>query len=217
MSALTKQELDDLSAVAYDALLSGMDMSELRDDLALDEDDFKAVLVHMYDAKAEEVRNRPTEHVYVQYIIDQCRNLGDLTKVISEFKTTRQHSAMVSAIKARSDIQDKIIERGQQFGIIAKAPEGGGQLVAGIVIAELTNTELKQAIMRELKEAQRFMTEYGDTNFIDVKVSEVHRGPALPPADLDEMHPTDTAAEPTDKPKVKVKKKQRLRIGGSDV
>lgn len=189
-----------------------MEASEVREDLALNEEDFRAVLVHMFDAKAEEVRNRPTEHVYVQYIIDQCKNIADLTKLIAEFKTTRQHSSMVSAIKARSDIQDKIIDRGQQFGVIASSPERPGQLVAGIVIAELTNEELKKTILRELKQAQKMMDDFGDVNFIDVPVTEIHRGPALPPAEMAELSPSEEASEPAAKP-VK-RKKQRVRIGG---
>lgn len=212
MTSLTKKELEELAQVAFDALVSGMDASELRDELALDEDDLKAVLVHMFDAKAEELRNRPTEHVYVQYVIDQCRNIVDLTKLIGEFKTTRQHSAMVSAIKARSDIQDKMIERGQEFGVIAKPTERNGPLVAGIVIAELTNNELKQTIVRELKEVQRMMAQFGDANIIDVEVSELHRGPALPAADLATLHPEQPDIEPEPKPKAK-RKKQRMRIG----
>jgi hypothetical protein len=208
--SLSNEEVSDLAELAYDALLSGMDADEVRDDLALNEDDFKAVLVHMFDAKAEEVRSKPTEHVYVQYIIDQCKNIADLTKLVGEFRTTRQHSAMVSAIKARSDIQDKIIERGQQFGIIASAPERQGQLVAGIVIAELTNMELKQTIMRELKETNRMMEQFGDRPFIDVEAGEIHRGPALPPAELSELTPEES--EPVPKPK---RKKQRVRIGAT--
>jgi hypothetical protein len=208
--ALSTEEVSDLAELAYEAMLSGMDANEVRDDLALSEDDFKAVLVHMFDAKAEEVRSKPTEHVYVQYVIDQCKNIADLTKIIGEFRTTRQHSAMVSAIKARSDIQDKIIERGQQFGIIASSPERPGQLVAGIVIAELTNQELKQTITRELKEANRMMEQYGDRPFIDVEVGEIHRGPALPPAELSELTPAEAEPAPLTKPK---RKKQRVRVG----
>lgn len=211
--SLPADQLADLAELAHEAMLSGMDTAEIRDDLALSEEDFKSVLVHMFDAKAEEVRNKPTEHVYVQYIIDQCKNLADLTKLVTEFRSTRQHSAMVSAIKARSDIQDKIINRGQEFGIIAKTPERTGQLVAGIVIAELTNIELRQAIVRELKTANDMMSAHGETSFIDIEIGPVHRGPALPAADLGEMHPVIDAEVVAAKPKRK--KKQRVRVGGT--
>lgn len=212
MASLSSEELDDLATLAWDALMTGVEGEELRDSLALDEEDFSAVLTRMFDAKASEVRNKPTEHVYVQYILDQGRNIADLTTLVQDFKKTRQHSAMVSAIKARSDIQDKILQRGQEFGLIASAQDGKGLLLAGIMIQELTNDELRRAVVRELRDINTMMKDSGDADFIDVEVKEIHRGPALPPEDMGELEAPKVEPLPI-KPKKK-KKKQRVRIGG---
>jgi hypothetical protein len=215
--SLTKKELGALSDLAYEAFVGGLSSEDVRDSLALPEDEFKLVLIHMFDTKAEEVRTRPTEHTYVQYVIDQHRNISDLTTIIGHYETTRNHSAMVSAIKARSDIQSKVLNQGQEFGIVASSPEENGNLVAGVVVTEMTNVDLKTALLRELSEAKRMMSEFGDSDFSRVEIGELHRGPALPPApevvvDRSKKIGKDPSA-PKPKPK---KKKQRFRIATSD-
>jgi hypothetical protein len=208
---LSASEIDGLAELAYDSLTSGVSAEDVRDTLALSEEDFKQCLVRMFEVQAEAVRTRPTEHVYVQYVIDQLRNIVDLTDIISDFKNTKQHSAIVSAIKARSDIQDKILMKGQEFGIIVPSPVSGRSLVAGMVIEELSNKQLKKTILRELKAASEAMDDFGEVSFVDIEPGAIHRGPALPPPDVvsEEQVPADVS------PKKKVKKKkQRLRVGG---
>lgn len=208
MASLSPEEVSELAIVAHEAFLEGQAGEDIREGFGLDHDSFREVLTKMFDAQATEVRGRPTEHVYVQYVIDQCRNIADLTKLIGKFQTTSSHSAMVSAIRARSDIQDKVLERGQEFGIIAKEPEKSGALIAGIVIADLSNPQLKQTVVRELANVRKMMLDTGDIDFMDIEVGPIHRGPSapLPPivAEVKVMAPTQA----------RKKKKQRIRIVG---
>lgn len=213
--SLTKHDLSELADLAYEAFITGLTGEDVRDSLGLPDEDFKTVLVHMFDAKAEEVSARPTEHTYVQYIIDQVRNITDLTTIVGHYETTRNHAAMVSAIKARSDIQDKILDRGQQFGIVASAPEQSGGLIAGVVVTEMTNRDLRSSLLRELSEAKRMMAEFGDIDFASIEVGKIHRGPALPPAPEVVVDRSKKPTADSSKSKAATKKpKQRFRIAG---
>jgi hypothetical protein len=173
--------LEDAAAILFDALCTGITDAEAMDDLGVDRETYDAVKKKMFDVRAEEIRSMPTEHVFVQYILDQTANVRDLTAMIGEFRATKQYNAMVGAIRTRSDIQDKLITRGQEFGFIRKTPDRK-QIVAGIVITDMTNEQLKRAALRELREFKTMMEDAGDVDFLDVEAGEVHRGPALPPA-----------------------------------
>jgi hypothetical protein len=175
---LSPEELEAAAHVLFDALTSGIPDDDAMDELGVDEATYSRIKAKMFDLKAEEVRTKPTEHVYVQYMLDQAANIRDLTGMISEFKKTKQYNAMVGAIRTRADLQDRLIKQGQDFGLIQKSP-AQRQVVAGIVITEMTNVELKRAAMRELRTLSRLMESAGDVDFLDVEASEVHRGPAL--------------------------------------
>lgn len=174
------------------------------EELGVDEDTYIRIKAKMFDVKAEEIRTRPTEHVYVQYLLDQTLNIRDLTNMIGEFKSTKQYNAMVGAIRTRADLQDRMIKMGQDFGLIRKAPQQK-QIVAGIVIQELSNSELKRAALRELRTLNKLMEAEGDVDFLDVEANELHRGPALA---LPEPEP-EPRAKPAPKRK-KRKPKQRM-------
>jgi hypothetical protein len=118
-------------------------------------------------------------------MIDQMKNLKDLDGMIESFKTTKQYNAMVGAVRARSEILDKLIEKGQEFGLVHKMPDRK-EIVAGILVADLTNKELKQMITAELSNLNGMMKRYGDKTIMDMDPGVLHRGEALPAAVLKE-------------------------------
>jgi len=204
---MTPEELEAAANVLYDALSAGIPDDDAMEDLGVDEATYARIKSKMFDVKAEEIRTKPTEHIYVQYMLDQAANIRDLTDMISEFKATKQYNAMVGAIRTRADLQDRLIKQGQDFGIIQSGNQQR-QVVAGIVLTELTNIELKRAALRELRTLNRLMESDGDKDFLDVEGNEVHRGPALEPA-LPE--PLALAERPA-KPKKKKHKTPKQRM-----
>ena len=113
--------------------------------MGLSADEFDELKVSMFDAKADEMRSRPDEHVYVEYLLNQSRNIRDLTDMIKEFKTSKQYGSMVGAVRARAEIYDKLIAKGQEFGLITKTPERK-EIVAGVLVAELSNKNFRRLL-----------------------------------------------------------------------
>lgn len=210
---LSKSELEDAAGVLFEALCSGITDDEAAEDLGVDRPTYDKIKAKMFDIHADVIRKMPVEHIFVQYILDQTANIRDLTSMIGEFKATKQYNAMVGAIRTRSEIQDKIISRGQEFGLIDKTPEKK-QIVAGIVIREMSNSDIKRAALRELSDLNKLMAEAGDADMLDVEVGEVHRGPALPPPSEPDRAIDVEASEKPKRPKKKAKKakakKQRM-------
>lgn len=120
-----------------------------------------------FEAEAERIRATPTEHTYVQYCLDQAACIKDLTDLIDDAKKTKNANACVGAIRARSDIFDKVIKTGQEFGILEKKPEEK-RIVAGVMVAQLTNDQLRQAITTEISRLNQLVVTYGELPMADL-------------------------------------------------
>jgi len=119
------------------------------------------------------MRGRTTEEVYVDYTLKQTQNIKDLTRMLGAFEETKQHAAMVGAVRARSDILDKIIAKGQEFGFIEKKPET--KVIAGVIVSQLSTHELRKAIAGELGQLEKLMSDFGDApSIVDIEPGPTH-------------------------------------------
>ena len=182
----------------YSMMVEGGTDEENAAVMGLEAEEYQQLKAAMFDAKADEVRSRPTEHTYVQYMIDQAQNIRDLTNMIADFKSSKQYNAMVGAVKVRSEIYDKLIKFGQDFGLIHKEAKKG-ELLVGHLIADMTNKQLKSAITAELSMLNGLVKKYGDQNIMDMDPGSLHHGPRLPAAKvtddrLDEEDPGKVVA-----------------------
>lgn len=170
-------------------------------------EDYEDLKKHFYEYEADDVRSRTPERSYIDYCIKQEQNIDDLTKMIAHFKEAKQNSAMVGAVKARADIQDRIIERGQDFGFIVKKQQP--KLIAGVFVSEMSTKDIRSAIVQEMKSLGD-LAELGDRNILDIDIGDVHSDSvsvirALPAG------PTMSSAGP---PKKKVVSKTSNRVHG---
>lgn len=179
MAKLTKDQLREAVQHIYSAMIEGSADADIAAEMGLSAEEYQTLKTAMFDAKADEVRSRPTEHTYVQYVIDQVRNVKDLTDMIGDFKASKQYNAMVGAVKVRAEIYDKIVKFGQEFGLIHKEAKKG-ELLVGHLIADMTNKQLKAAITAELGALNGLVKKYGDGNIMDMAPGALHHGPALP-------------------------------------
>jgi len=205
---LTKSQLIDAINTIYSALSEGEGDKEIATKMGITNEEYGRLKIAMLDARADAVRGEPTEHTYVRYTIDMIQNIRDLTAMIKEFKSTKQYTAMVGAIRARADIQDRIIKTGQDFGLVAREPTRK-EIVAGVMVADLSNVELKRAITAELADLNDLMRQYGDKDISKLKAGAIHRGPALPPAELIVEEDDTSALPPPPKKKRKAKAKAK--------
>lgn len=169
-----------LIASIYGRLLDGESDGEIMDSMGLDVREYHKYKEMMYDLKSDEIRHRPPEHVYVDYVVQQTDNLHKLGEIVDNMLHTKEYTTvLVGAIKARSDIQDKILNKGQEFGIVKKLNDSK-EVVAGLVTSELTNEDLKKAITGALNDLNRMTERYGDVDIKQLQAqSDIYYGETL--------------------------------------
>lgn len=159
-SYIAAGDAEDL--IAHKIGISWGEYEELKTELLFEEED--------------KLRKRSTGQVYVEYCLAQEQNVRDLTTMIEKFETTKQYNAMVGAVRARAEILDKVVSRGQDFGFIEKRPEV--RIVAGVPVNQLTDVQLRSHITAELRSIADLQQRYGDgVNILDIEPREVHSGP----------------------------------------
>jgi len=199
-----ESDIHEAIATIYTKLCEGKTDKEIMHEMGLEADEFVAFKTAMMDAKIDELRTMPEEHMYVRYMIEQNINIKDLTQMINQFKSTKQYNALVGAVRARSEILDKIIAKGQEFGIIKKTPSRK-EVVAGVLVADMTNNDLRTGITQAIKQLDQLVKMYGNNKTI-LELPEpdsFHHGPKLPP---------ETLSTQLDKPPKKTAKNTKKKV-----
>jgi hypothetical protein len=162
--AKTSVDLNAQAEALYDEICRGENERSVADLFGWDDETFKAIRARMMEMKVHEERSKPREIVFMEYKLDQEANIRDLNTVIKKLKTSRNmEAASVGAIRLRSDIQDKIVAKAQEFGMVKKEPTRSVLLHAGgVMVAEMSKDALQGAIMTELSSMRDMMEKYGD-------------------------------------------------------
>ena len=127
----------------------------------------------LLESEADRLRETPTEHTYVEYCLAQTACIRDLTEIADEAKKQKNMNGLIGAVRARSDIIDKIIKKGQEFGVLEKKAEEK-RIVAGIVVAQLSNVELKVAITSQIAELNKLVETYGEEDITQLALGPTH-------------------------------------------
>lgn len=165
---------------------SGLEDHEVRERMGLTADEYSKMRREAFQFEAEKVRRKSNEEIYVEYVINQARCIKDLADVAKEFEKRKNHAALVSAIRARSEIHDKIIKLGQEFGIVTKTPEQTEHTVK-MLVANLATPELKDLVRSELRNLGALSKELSDGGILDVMPGKIHR--SLPAGNKEEKKP----------------------------
>lgn len=143
---------------------------------------YRAELIHV---------DKPTEHIYVDYLIRQQDCIFDLNRLITrlmsatetievedngkrekiQIPAVKHATAVVGAIKAKADIHDRVLDRGQDLGLLHKAPERK-EIIAGIAIAQVSTHDLRGEVASEIGKFQKLVQRYGDAVLADAEVIE---------------------------------------------
>jgi hypothetical protein len=215
MSLLRKRDLLEAAATLYGLLLEGHTDKYAMEVLGYDSDTLKEIKTFLIDSKADEARGKSREHAFIEYSIEQRRNIHDLDALITNLDQKQQYNAVVGAIRLRSEITDKIVTRGQEFGLILKQAERR-EIVGGIVITELSSEDLKKRILAQSKMLDDAMSKYGEKDFKALPAGALHYGESAfdtegESLDLedDEELLDETPKPVARKPKPKIKSKAR--------
>jgi len=133
------------------------------------------------EALVEEGRrlaSRSKEEVYAQYVLAQSACVRDLLVVGSkDLKPNASKAAWVSAIKARSEIFDRVIRMGQELGLIEKREVEGGKgtsVNVGVVLSGLSDGELRGEVVRELGNLNKIVEEFGEGELLELKPGRLY-------------------------------------------
>jgi hypothetical protein len=170
---IPKSEMPEALVKLWEMLTSAKEDYEIADALDVDVAELGPLRTALLEDKAQEIANKPPEHLYVEYILAQTANIRVLSDMIKEFKTTRQHNAMVGAVRVRAELYDKIIAKGQEFGVFKKAPERR-EILAGVMVSEMTTRDLKGAIVGAIGEMSTLMSRYGAVPMLEVKTGDLY-------------------------------------------
>lgn len=181
-------ELDDtrrrvLLSKLHEALLEGVGDDDLCEKLQCSLERVQELKLALDDQEVEALRKSPTEHTYVEYVREQRRCMLALDRLIDGYNPPKiegedaaqstSPTAFVSAVRTKSDIIDKIVKTGQEFGLIERASQGKGMIV-GQAIFNLSNKEIANYAIGELKALNEMMQRYGDQSIGELDPGPLH-------------------------------------------
>lgn len=128
---------------------------EIAEELGLEWHDYNDLKKEMYRWETADLYDRPVEQQFIDYMIRQEAIIQELDELAKTVPAPQQ----LGAVKAKSEILDKIIKTGQSMGVLEKAPERR-QVVAGVLVANMTNDELRKSIAALLKRTSEVVNKY---------------------------------------------------------
>jgi len=160
---------------------------EIMEELGLSLNELRYYRKLMFKVGAEELRETSTEESYLDYCIRQRENLRELDKAIKNFQGSRQYNALVGAIKAKADILNDMVDKGQALGFLDKVPDRL-QVLAGIQLKDMSSKQMRDQLEKYLLEIKGMAGELkGKPGVVlDTLLDEIEGmknvTPALPPA-----------------------------------
>lgn len=196
-----------MAMAVYEEKEKGLDDTEIMDVLGVDPEDYQEVLTLMFATKGEEVRRKTTEEHYVSYCLEQRKCIKDIDELTKNLNEKTQYNAIVGALRLRSDILDKMVERGQEFGLIAKVAEKR-QVTHGIVLADLSDKDLKKKIAEQAADMSDLIKRFGDGKIESLPKRDLYYGEGTIETEAEEV---DEEEAPKPKPLPAKKKIKTLR------
>lgn len=102
----------------------------------------------IYNQDRAAVESADPVSIFIRYCLQQEGIIFELNKVIKKFMDTNQGSAIVGAIKEKSQIYDRVIKMGQDLGLIIRA--GADFELPADMLAGRDPDEIRELIQGEL-------------------------------------------------------------------
>lgn len=161
-------------------LEAGKTDAEIMDETGYTAEVYDATKAAAMKQMADFQEGREKKEIYAEYLIRQNANITDLTSVIRKLQGEGAKSysqILVSAIRARSDIYDRMVKTGQDLGFIEKILDEKRVTVA-VLLAKLNDDQLLSHVYGQLAQLDDLMKTVGSGEILDVAPGQIHR--ALP-------------------------------------
>lgn len=176
---LSRKQKIELAATIYAQLVDGSTEEEIIDDLGLTAQHYQIAKKFLLTSKGNEERELTPEQRFARYLIDQERNIADLNDLVGNLDHKKQYSAVVGAIRIRTEIADAVIKTGQTLGVIAKEPERR-LLLGGISITEMSETDLRKGVLTAIGGLSQMIERYGTgANVRQLSPGPLHHGEGI--------------------------------------
>jgi hypothetical protein len=210
---LTKAEKVEAAASIMEMLHAGESHDKIMSTLGMPAEMFEEVRTFMLDKLGNELKGRTKEQHYAQYVIDQTATMRQVDTCVTELSgggigAKKHYNAFVGALRLKSDLRDRILDRGFDLGIIEKTADKT-VVVGGIALASMSKDDLMGAIQRLIGDTTRIMSG-GDVDFMELDPGPTHRGPSVIDAMVEDdeeesmapAKPPPAAAKPAPVPKL---------------
>lgn len=178
--AVKKGEDRDRRARKVWALLAaGKTDDEAREELGLKPLEYRIARARMLELEAQRIREKPPEEIFLEYSIIHLGLMAETDRAIARLaRMDTGSTAYVSAIKAKSDLYDKIMRFGQDLGLIHKRVEEK-RIIQGVVVTQLSDDDLRNAIVEQAMRLQRIVDKFGAQSILEMDPGDIHY--VLPP------------------------------------
>lgn len=166
-----------LLATLRSHLQQGKTDFKIQEEMSLNTGDYNALKAELYEQEKADINGKSVEDVFIDFTHKMEGCIKDLDNMILSPTAKANHNALVGAIRAKADLINKIIDRGQEFGLIEKVPEKK-QIVGGLLIGKLDNNELRKLITKQVKDMGALMDRYGEESMADAEEPKALPAPA---------------------------------------
>lgn len=175
---LNKRDRQKVLDKLFYKLSQGESDENIAQQLGLETKDIQILKLELFDLQIQKMRSKSAEENFVDWMIQQKGNIQELTTIIEDSRgdtDSRGFGARVSAIKARSDMYNKILDEGRACGVLKKDINKEDDL-DGENISDLTDNQIRQKLTEEIENINNIMTEEDENISEIVQFDDIYQG-----------------------------------------
>lgn len=139
----------------------GQTRDEIISELGITSNTYDILHTKYFTQAEKEQEGKSPLRIFSEYVTSQeelIRTLWKFTDNSSKDKEYRNAQAFVAAVRAQSDIRDRIIKTGQELGVIVKTPEKI-LVIDGADARDMDTAELRHQAIAKLRKVEKMLEE----------------------------------------------------------
>ncbi|KKN42113.1 hypothetical protein LCGC14_0716450 [marine sediment metagenome] len=185
---------------------------DIRDELSITRPKLQQVKKEATSREVQVLRDQKPEEMFVSYRRDQMRLVKRLEDIAKTSKEGNQPAPQVAAVRAISDLYDRVIKTGQDMGVVEKVPDRS-QVAGAFIFSDMSDAGLRKFVAGIAGQAAMLQDRYGSQNITEIEPGVTHYDLPSEGASVNKHNRTKTARVMGGrrKPAPKVEKQKALR------
>lgn len=137
----------------------GQTRDEIISELGITSNTYDILHTKYFTQVEKEQEGKSPLRIFSEYVASQeelIRTLWKFTDNSSKDKEYRNAQAFVAAVRAQSDIRDRIIKTGQELGVIVRTPEKV-LIIDGADARDMDTAELRHQAMAKIRKVEKML------------------------------------------------------------